>query len=259
MKILLDVIRQNLIEFSRDKLIHVLVGLMLVFLLSTQIISDLALSQREYVILSLGQFGLEIAGIFLLLMAALGLHKEIKKRTLLSILTKPLSRSQFYLGKFLAINIVLAVMLALGWIVIQGILLLNQSQLGYGFEPVLLLGFELSMLSSLALLCAFLTSPGLSIFFVLGFWSCGKLGADLAQQVEIGQKIGGATPGWLANFSKMMYWIFPDLGKFDLSGVIVTARMVDVSLLISPVAVGLGYTLFFLGLALWRFERKDFS
>lgn len=260
MKLFYHIVAQNLLEYRRDKVFHLLAALLLGYLIVCQVVSDLALSEQSYVILSLGQLGLEICGIFVVLMGSLSLHQGIKRKIVLSLLAKPMSRSQFLLGRWFALLILVAILLGLGWAICQGLLLnlgLNQKHL---LNPLAILPLfaELAMLSALANLCAVLTSPGLSIFFVLGFWVVGKMSSDLVQQSALSAQISGADHGML-QISQLIYGIFPDLSKFDLSSAMLQNLPLSGSLLWSPVAVGLGFALFWIGLALWAFEKKDFS
>lgn len=258
MKMLYYITRQNFLEFSRDKILHLLAGLLVCFLLGTYALSDLALSQQSYVVLSLGQLGIEICGLFLILLASVGLHREIKRKIVLSHLTKPISRWQFLLGRFIAIQGLCFLLIGAGWAILQMVLLGIGTQ-GVIFDPRALipLGFEFAMLSALALLSAVLSSPGLSIFFVLGFWSIGQLSSDLLQQAKLSAQLSKGS-AMTQNISEAVYWVFPDLSQFDLSPHLLQMGSLGQAWL-SPSLVGLGYALGFLALALWNFEKKDFS
>ncbi|MFM2417224.1 MAG: hypothetical protein RL385_1947 [Pseudomonadota bacterium] len=101
-------------EAVRDRVLAGVLGFACLFLLFTLAVAELSLHEQARVV---SDVGLAAVSLFSVLMAVfLGsslLYKEIERKTLYVILPKPLSRTEFLLGKFAGIVLTVGIFLAL--------------------------------------------------------------------------------------------------------------------------------------------------
>jgi len=81
-------------------------------------------------------FAMLFPALFGVVVASISVHEEIEGRTAVTLMSKPLSRRQFLLGKFLGIaGAAMAMTVLLGWMMIWVILFKNTWDPGFGVEP----------------------------------------------------------------------------------------------------------------------------
>jgi ABC-type transport system involved in multi-copper enzyme maturation permease subunit len=178
--------------------------------------------------------------------------KEIEKKTIYTIVSKPVARYQFLLGKYLGLTITLfvnTVVMALGLLVvlyaqavpIEGML----------FKALALIFVEFMVITAVALLFSTFTSATLSVIFTLATYVIGHLTADLQ---TFGAKMDDLSRGILNG----IYYLLPNLERFNLKGHVVHHLEVSGSDLMLIIAYGATYTAFLLFTASLIFHRRDF-
>lgn len=139
------------------------------------------------------------------------LAREIEGRTIYLILSKPISRRDFVLGKFLGFALVLAVIYLAETAVLSGLLLYEGFALGKLFFFATLFSY-LKLLVTFAVVLFFTTfaAPMLSILFSLGIFVASHSANAVADMAE---KTGSAGLLWfskglsvaLPNFQALSY------------------------------------------------------
>lgn len=88
-------------EAIRNKILYILLIFALVLMASSGIISDLSISSQDKVIKDLGITSISVFGLLIAIFVGIGLvYNEIDKKTLYTIVSKPIDRYQFILGKY---------------------------------------------------------------------------------------------------------------------------------------------------------------
>ena len=87
-------------EAIRSKLLYVLLGFATVVILSGVVISSLSYVESARILQDIGLAAIRISGVAIAIFVGVNLiYKEVDRRTVHTILSKPLSRSEFLLGK----------------------------------------------------------------------------------------------------------------------------------------------------------------
>src|SRR2546423_11701817 len=97
-------------EAVRDRVLYNLVVFVLLLIAGAIFLGELSAGQEAKIIVDLGLSAILLFGVFISIFIGVGLvYKEIERRTLDAILSKPISRAEFLLGKYLGLCLTLLV------------------------------------------------------------------------------------------------------------------------------------------------------
>lgn len=247
--IALNTFRENL----RDKLLYNLLVFALLMIGSSILLMRLTLGEFHRLILDIGLGSINFFGVLIAIFVGIGLvNKEIDKKTIYTIVSKPVARYQFLLGKYLGLSLTLLVNTG---IMVGGLLIVLSVQ-DVPIQPVLfkalgLVFLEFLVVTAVALLFSTFTSATLSAIFTLAVYAIGHLTTDLR---TFGHKMDIIGRSILES----MYYVLPNLDRFNLKGQVTHELDVPASDLLLIVAYGTAYTALLLVLASAIFQRRDF-
>jgi ABC-type transport system involved in multi-copper enzyme maturation permease subunit len=154
-------------------------------------------------------------GVFIAIFVGIGLvHKEIERRTIYAILSKPIGRGEFLLGKYLGLCLTLLVnVFVMGAGVSLALLYVKR-----GWDPlvlsiwpaILLIYLELAILTAVALLFSTFSSPALSALLTFFVFVAGHFSGDLK---TFAASLGGTAARW---FFTTIYYLVPNLSNYSL-------------------------------------------
>ena len=249
LSIALNTFRENL----RDKLLYNLLVFALLMIGSSLLLMRLTLGEFHRLLLNVGLGSINIFGVLIAIFVGIGLvNKEIEKKTIYTIVSKPVARYQFLIGKYLGLTLTLFV----NTLIMAGGLLLVLFAQGVPIESMLfkalgLIFMEFMVITAVALLCSTFTSATLSAIFTLATYVIGHLTADLktfGEKMDEGMRV--VVTG--------LYYILPNLERFNLKGNVIHHIEVSGTDLLLIVMYGLTYVAFLLMSASIIFQRRDF-
>ncbi len=249
LSIALNTFRENL----RDKLLYNLLVFALLMIGSSLLLMRLTLGEFHRLLLDVGLGSINIFGVLIAIFVGIGLvNKEIEKKTIYTIVSKPVARYQFLVGKYLGLTLTLFV----NTLIMAGGLLLVLSAQGVPIESVLfkalgLIFMEFMVITAVALLCSTFTSATLSAIFTLATYVIGHLTADLK---TFGEKMDEGMRAVVTG----LYYVLPNLERFNLKGNVIHHIEVSGTDLLLIVVYGLTYVAFLLMSASIIFQRRDF-
>lgn len=244
-------------ETIRDRVLY-LVGLFLgLDLLAMILIPQVAAATEDKILKDLGLAAIAVMGLVVAIFVGTSLiNKEIEKRTVFVLLAKPVSRSEFLIGKHLGLTGVIAVLLALMTLIYGGLLAL------YGIpfpldSTLIAIGFmllELSLIVAVAVLFGVFTSSLLATLLTLAVYLMGHLSQDL---VELGKLSENPR---LQQIIDGLYLILPDLSRIDLKNQAVygMALIPPPAELALNLLYGVVYIVLLLAIASLIFSRRQF-
>jgi Cu-processing system permease protein len=255
-------------ESVRDRVPLTIVGFGVLLVAASYLIGHMTAGQDLKIVKDLGLAALSILGLLIAVFIGIGLvAKEVERRSIYSVLTKPVTRSHFLLGKYAGLVLTLAVNLAAMCVAFYAVLAYHQitatppMKLAWpapAVDPrlliaVLLIFGELMIVTAVALFFSTFSSPMLSTLFTLAFWVAGHFNADLRQYGEI------VEAPIVASVAKAFYYILPNLAPFNVKAEIVHAIPVSTS----HVVLTLGYAGIYISIlliaAILVFRRRDFK
>ena len=249
LSIALNTFRENL----RDKLLYNLLIFALLMIGSSLVLMRLTLGEFHRLLLDIGLGSVNIFSVLIAIFVGIGLvNKEIDKKTIYTIVSKPVARFEFLLGKFFGLTLTLLVNILIMTAGLLAVLMAQSVPIeAVLFKAIGLILLECMVVTAVALLCSTFTSATLSAIFTLAIYVIGHLTADLK---AFGQKIDGLGRSMLEG----MYYLLPNLERFNLKGHVIHQLDVPLNDLALIVAYGMAYTAFLLLLASVIFQRRDF-
>lgn len=243
-------------EAIRDRILYTLLVFAMLMIVSSVLLGELTVGGRIKIIKDTGLASISIFGMLISVFIGIGLiSKELERRTLYTVITKPVSRSLFIFAKFLGLALVLLVevlIMAAGLLVlvfiIEGIVELVL------LKAVFLIYLELLIITAIAVFFScFSSSPALSGIFCLGLYVIGHLSSDIK---EFSEKAGGV----LIKFTgKAIYYLLPNLENFNIKSEVVLGSYISWKYLLLAFGYAFIYTAIVLTAAVMIFQRKDFT
>jgi ABC-type transport system involved in multi-copper enzyme maturation permease subunit len=193
--------------------------------------------------------------------------KEVERRSIYALLSKPISRPQLILGKYAGLVLTLAVNVTVMTVALYAVLAymtwatpphLKAGWDAPGVDPALLKALflifvELMLITALALFFSTFSTPILSAVLTLGFYVVGHFNADLKHFEQV---VESKTAAWLA---RGLYHVLPDLSAFDVKTQVVHGLAVPGGYLALTTGYGLLYITLLLMAAALIFARRDFK
>lgn len=252
---LIAIIWNTFRETIRDKILYNLLIFSLLLIGSTMFLQNLTVAYNRQVMDDLGLAFTGIFGTMIAIFVGIGLvYKEIDRRTIYTIVSKPIPRYKFLLGKFLGLQLTLLFNVAVMTVLMFATSFLTfKSVHWYLLWAIAFLFIELMVIASIAMMFSTFTTPTLSAIFTLSFWLTGHLVGDMRQFAMHAKDISVIKTFYI------LTRIFPDLERFNLKSWATYGDPLDYKAVLLSVALGLGYSVFFLGIAALIFQRRDFK
>ena len=241
-------------EAIRDRILYLLLFFAAVSLLFSRFLSLLTVGDRVKIIRDVGLSSISIFGVLMAILIGTGLvYKEIDKKTIYTLLSKPIHRYQFLLGKFLGLIITLFIMLFFMSFIFMALVFFHTFKIEWNLLiPIFFVFFELCLITAVAILFSCFSTPILSSIFSLAFYLIGHLSWGLEGLI---QKM---KPGAGKILAQILYTFLPDLENFNFKTEIVQHLPIPSKIFIISTLYGLFYTLFILALAMLIFRRRNF-
>jgi ABC-type transport system involved in multi-copper enzyme maturation permease subunit len=241
-------------EAIRDRILYLLFFFAAVALAFSRLLAVLTVGDRVKIIKDVGLASISIFGVLMAILIGTGLvYKEIDKKTIYTLLAKPIQRWQFLLGKFFGLVLTLFIMtLAMGLIFLVIVFLHTGKLEGRMLLAILFIFLELVLITAVAILFSCFSTPILSSIFSLSFYLIGHLSWGL--EILIQKTRSGTARIAIRGLSA----ILPDLENFNFKTEIVHGLAIDPKFYLFSALYGLVYTLFILVLAVLIFKKRDF-
>ena len=241
-------------EAVRDRILYLLFFFAAATLVFSRVLALLTVGDRVKIIKDVGLASLSLFGTLMAILIGTGLvYKEIDKKTIFTLLSKPIGRGAFLVGKFAGLVLTLFVMLGLMSIIFLVILFLHS----FRFEAALLVAIsyiflELILITAVAILFSCFSTPILSSIFTLSFYLIGHTSWGLKTLIK---KI---PPGFGRTLARIAYVLLPDLESLNFKTEVVHGIAIPPAALVNGLLYALCFTAFVLALASLVFRRRDF-
>ena len=243
-------------EAVRDRVLYNLVFFALLMIAAAILMGQISIGIEQSVIVSLGLSAISVIGLLISVFIGVALvSKEMDKRTLYALLSKPVRRWEFLLGKFGGLVLTLAVntaAMALGLILAM---LYVKHVLSAGDATVLVavyfIWLKLALVVALSLLFSCFTTPLLAILFTAGLYIAGLYVQELRDL-----PVAVMSPG-MAAFTKWLSYLLPNFENFNVMAMAAHGRVVPGSLILHNTLYALVYCAIVLTAAVAVFSRRN--
>jgi ABC-type transport system involved in multi-copper enzyme maturation permease subunit len=242
-------------EVMRDRILFTLLFYTVIMLAAWQLLPELAGAAQDKIIADVGAASASILGVVVAIFVGTNLiNKEIEKRTVFVLVTKPINSAEFIFGKHLGLAAVLAVLVT-GMTAIY-LLFLSISHVNYQLYSLLLtalfLFLELCLITAAALLFGVFTSSILATLLTFSLYLVGHLSEGMVKLANITRN---------PDFQKLtdnLYLILPDLSRLDLKNNAVYGITPQADILFHNAGYAIAYTTTLLIIATVIFSRRQF-
>jgi ABC-type transport system involved in multi-copper enzyme maturation permease subunit len=244
--------------------IRVLYGILVLLLganLMSLVLGSMAATEGARVTSDVGLAGISLFGsLTAIFLGVFLLYGEIQRRTIHTIVSKPIERWEFVLGKYAGMALVLSVLVGAFSIAMFAVLLIKDVAITQGIIKAILMSWcEVLVVAAIAIFFSSFSTPFLSGIFALALWVIGRVTPDIEAATN-------ASTGSIRVITKLTLYIVPDLHLFAVSGRTVDNTVVSVhGDFVSWGYVGLsslhafGWIAGLLAFAAVLFHRRDFA
>jgi ABC-type transport system involved in multi-copper enzyme maturation permease subunit len=248
------VIAKNTLKLEiRDKILYGIIIFGLLYIFFMLFLSDLVLRELP-MIKSFGLTGIyffnALVAVFL---GTTSFFKDIDRKVVYFILSKPVSRAQFLIGKFLGLCLVLLLTSAILAVAYLGVVLYEHGGFdGLGVLAIAMQFIEMALFLAFAIFVSTFSSSLLSVVYTSGVFFLGHV---VSQLVSDAKSIG--LGGIRLLLVEVLYYIFPNLEKFDARDFAIHAVAAPWTSFGLAVLYAAAYIIFLLFVAVWIFDKKE--
>ncbi|MBE8162554.1 MAG: ABC transporter permease [Bdellovibrionaceae bacterium] len=242
-------------EIMRDKILYSLIVFSIILMGLSIALSDLSFGEKSRITLNFGLTAIHISSVILSIFIGSSLVlKELKNRTIMTLLTRPLSRSTFILGKFVGLlMVIVTLLLGLSFVLFGIMFLMSIPVTAPFFIAIYGIILEAAVLTSLTLFFSSLSKAFLAISFSIGVFFTGHW-------IESFHYF--STKGGLVRFqsiSDSLFYAIPNLERFNWRSEVIYNRLADTSTIASASFYAVILCAFLLTLAFFVFTKKDLA
>ena len=245
-------------ESVRERVLYNLVVFALLLTGAAILFGSISVGIEETIIINLGLSSISVFGLMMAIFIGITLvWKEIDRRTIFSILAKPVRRSEFIIGKYAGLMLTLLINTAIMTAGFYLALFYVKRTLGLAdlaaLQAVYFILLQLAMVVGLALLFSCISTPVLSAVFTFSLYVIGNFLGDIRW---FGQETGSPL---VMNFTACIYYLLPNFSNFNVIRQIAQGQPVPGYLLVSNSLYALLYVSILLSAAVLTFERREFK
>ncbi len=252
---LLSIAANTFRETVRNKILYVILAFALIVIGLTWFLADLSMGELSRIIADTGLASIHLFGVTIAVFLGITLvSQEVDRKTVYLILSKPVPRWEFVVGKAMGLSSTLLLttsVMAVTLFAVYGVY-------GGKAEPGILIAsagiyLELVLLVCIATFFSTFTTPTLSAMFTLALFLIGHLSGHL---ILFGERSKEAT---VRAVSAGMFYLLPNLEIFNLKNEVVYGQARSLERLIGASGYFVCYGGAILLFACMIFARKDFK
>jgi ABC-type transport system involved in multi-copper enzyme maturation permease subunit len=247
-------------EAARIRVLYGILVLVLASNLLALLLGQLSLNEGGRVARDVGLAGISLFGsLTAIFLGVFLLYTEVARRTIHAIVTKPISRWEFVVGKYLGMVLILTVLVGVFALAMVAMLRWQGTGVSSAVVKALVLSWcEVLTVAAIAIFFSSFSTPFLSGIFALAMWVIGRLAPDLEAATKL-------TAAWIRTTTRVALEIVPDIHLFAVSGTTLDGSSVSVhgdfvpwSYVALAAGHGLGWIIALVALAAFLFHRRDF-
>ncbi len=212
MKIVMVVFNHSLREYCKNKIFAILIIFSLFSIYASLLVGVMAVDQEFRVLTDFGLGLMELmAFVYIIYMSAISITEEFKSKTIYLVLSRPVPKNAYLLGRMLSLFALAAVILLFAGS-FQLILLKFR---GFAYPPLyhnilLLMWMKLAIISSITVFLSFVsTSVITTVIISIMLWTLGHFAPETKFLIE-------KTQGISQIFFKLSYFLIPNFQIYNL-------------------------------------------
>ncbi|HEY5474633.1 MAG TPA: ABC transporter permease [Candidatus Limnocylindrales bacterium] len=241
-------------ETIRDRILGVIVVFALLMIVGSLWLASISLGQEGRMMKDFGLVAVSLFGLIVAVFVAANLvHKEVEKRTVYVIFSKPVGRTQFIFAKFIGLAATLACVLAgMGLFLFFADWAVSKVPSAMILAATALIYLELLVVVAVTIVLSTMTSAILASVLGITVYVAGQLGRQALSLTSLGHS------SVLKGLSWFVYVLIPNLNAVDVKPAVVGEVAPDWSQVAAWSGYLVAYAVLSLLLASWLFSRKEF-
>lgn len=244
-------------ESVREKVLYNLVFFALLMIGAGILVSRISIGINEILLVNLGLTAISVFGLLIAVFIGISLvWKEIDRRTIYNVLSKPVARFEFILGKYLGLLLTLTVNTAVMTAGFYAALYYEKGSFGIAdvapLEAIYFILLQLALVVGVALLFSTISTPVLSAVFTFSLYLIGNLLEDLR---GFGEQSGSPV---LRSLLRWVSDVLPNFGVFSAITQAAHGQLVPGYRLLSNSLYTLLYVSVLISGAILIFEEREF-
>jgi ABC-type transport system involved in multi-copper enzyme maturation permease subunit len=246
-------------ENIRDRVLYNLLAFAVIMIGLSVALGRLSIAERYRITVDVGLSSITVFGVLIAVFLGIGLvSKEIEKKTIYTLIAKPVHRYIFILGRYFGLMITLGVNVLIMAAAFTAVLWFNRAgDTGWPLtwpmvQAVALTYVELGIITAVAMVFSTFSTPTLSAIFTLSFFVIGRLTAGLRQFTD------PAENNILYWGVEALYYVVPNLTNYVRIEGAVYGDGLGIGISLRIIAIGVLTIAFFLLMAITIFQRRNF-
>jgi len=244
-------------ESVRERVLYNLIVFAFLMIGAAILLGSISVGVEQIILVNLGLGAISVFGLLIAIFIGIGLvSKEIERRTIYNILSKPVTRAEFILGKYAGLLLTLFVNTAImtaGFYLALAIqkkgLALHDLSLLIAIYFILL---QLAMVVGVAVFFSCISTSILSAVFTFCLFVIGNFSSDLRW---FGQESGSPL---LEKATAVLYYVLPNFGDFNVINQAAHGVRIPALLIAANTCYALLYITILVSGAILIFEEREF-
>ncbi len=241
-------------EAARNKIFYTLIFFAILLSAFSISLSTMIIGSYHRILMDMGLSIIEIFGTLIAIFVGITLvYKEIDKKTIYSILARPINRFEFVIGKFLGLWATLLVEVLIMTAVSTAIIVsfADWNEALWLLRGVSMIMTLLTMITAVAVMFSSISTPILSGMFTLGFYLIGNSSAYLPYLIT------KKTPEWVVKFIYWLGYVLPNFDVLNYKGAVIHHVSLGAQSYFYSFIYGLTYTAILLTIGIAGFKNRD--
>ena len=244
-------------ESVRERVLYNLIVFAFLLIGAAILMGSISVGVERIILVNLGLSSISVFGLLIAIFIGIGfVSKEIDRRTIYNILSKPVTRAEFILGKYAGLLLTLLVNTAIMTAGFYVALLIQGKGLAPGDLSILTAIFfillQLAVVVAVAIFFSCISTSILSAVFTFCLFVIGNFSSDIRL---FGQTSGSA---FLEKVTAAIYYLLPNFGDFNVIDQAAHGVRIPAFLITANASYAVLYIAILLSAAILVFEECEF-
>lgn len=242
-------------ESIRDRIFYSLLFFAVVLILFSMVLSNLTIGDPLKIVKDFGLGSISIVGTLIAIFVGIGMvYKEMEKRTIFVILSKPLARWQFFIGKYFGLSLTILVEVVVMSILLFVLCFLYVHEIPWNLlYAIIPIFFEILLILAVAFLFSTFSTSFLSGMFTLSIFIIGHFTGDLKSLAQT------TEDALFQKISNVIYYVLPNLEYLNFKTRVVHHLNITLSEVMLSITYSIFYTIVVLLMGILIFQRRDIN
>ncbi len=228
-------------EAVRDRVLYNLIFFALAMMVAAILVGQISIGIERMVMINLGLSSISVFGTVMAIFLGVGLvHKEMERKTIYALLSKPVRRWEFVVGRFAGLGLTLLVNTAFMTLGLFLALYYTSRTLSLSYSSILIAIFfillQLIILTGLALLFSCFATPLISTVAALGLFVAGTFSED----IRIFGRMSKSTA--VESLTAALHYLLPNFSVFNVIGPVAHEKSIPAALVAYNTLYAILYT-----------------